>query len=293
MDNTLKTTLLLGGLTGLFMMIGSLLGGTGGMFIALIFAVMMNMGAWFFSDQLALRMNGAHEVSPQQAPEFHEMIARLAANAGIPKPRVYVIETPMPNAFATGRDPQHGAVAATTGIMQMLNYEELEGVMAHEIAHIKNRDTLISSISATLAGAITSIANMAQWALLFGGLNRSDEEGNNAGSALFSVLMIFLAPLAATVIQMAISRAREFVADAGGAEISGDPLALASALAKIENWGRQQASHGYQPKVNPAEAHLYIINPLFGGGLGSLFRTHPPTEERIQRLEALARQKSR
>jgi len=287
-DNNIKTTLLLGGLTGLFMLIGSLLGGTSGMMLAFFFAVITNMGAWYFSDSLALRMNGAQEVSPQQAPELHEMVERLAQNASIPKPKVYIVQTPMPNAFATGRDPQHGAVAATTGIMQMLTYGELEGVMAHEIAHIKNRDTLISSISATFAGAISMLADMAMWSAMFGGFSHRDEEGNGAGSALFGLVLALIAPIAALIIQMAISRSREFGADRLGAEISGKPQALASALAKIESWGRGQQQVLAQAHVNPGTSHMYIINPLAAGGLANLFRTHPPTEERIARLQALA-----
>jgi heat shock protein HtpX len=290
MDNNIKTTLLLGGLTGLFMLIGSLLGGTSGMVIAFLFAVIMNMGAWYFSDSLALRMNGAREVSPQQAPELHEMVERLARSAGIPKPKVYIVETPMPNAFATGRDPQHGAVAATTGIMQMLTYGELEGVMAHEIAHIKNRDTLISSISATFAGAISMLADMAMWSALFGGFSNRDEEGGGgAGQMIVGLLVAIVAPLAAVIIQMAISRSREYGADRLGAEICGKPQALASALAKIEAWGRGHQQAMAQAHVNPGTSHMYIINPLIGGGLANLFRTHPPTEERIARLQAMAR----
>jgi heat shock protein HtpX len=287
--NTIKTTLLLGALTGLFMLIGSALGGTGGMMIAFVFAIVMNMGAWWFSDKLALSMSRAQEVSPEEAPELHRMVERLSANANIPKPRVYIMDTPMPNAFATGRDPQHGAVAVTTGIMQLLNRDELAGVMAHELAHIKNRDTLISSIAATIAGAITMIADMAMWAAIFGGFGGGDDEEEGAGGLVGGLFMLILAPIAALLIQMAISRSREFSADEGGAKILGDPLPLASALQKLETY-----VHSGMPmtQVNPATSHLYIVNPTLGG-LANLFRTHPPTHERVARLEALAEQGDR
>jgi heat shock protein HtpX len=284
-SNIFKTTLLLGALTGLFLLVGNLLGGTGGMVIAFIFAVVLNMGAWWFSGSIALRMSGAQEVDPQQAPELHRMVERLAANGNMPKPRVYVIDSPMPNAFATGRDPQNGAVAVTTGIMQILSPRELEGVLAHELAHIKNRDTLISSIAATIAGAVTMLADMATWALIFGGFGGSDEEeGGGAAGMVGGLFMLILAPIAALLIQLAISRSREYGADAGGAALMGDGEPLARALEKLELW-RQNGAGLVQ--VNPATAHQYIVNPL-AGGIGGLFSTHPDSQERIRRLRALS-----
>ena len=284
--NTLKTTLLLATLTGLLVLIGSALGGQTGMVIAFVLAVAMNMGAWWFSDKLALKMSRARPVSAAEAPELHRMVETLAARAGLPMPGVYLIDSPAPNAFATGRSPSKGAVAVTSGLMAMLDRDELAGVIAHELAHIKHRDTLISSVVATVAGAITMVAEMAQWALLFGGLGGSDDEEGQGGLAGLagSLVLIVVAPIAALLIQMAISRAREFSADAGGARILGDPLPLASALEKLE-WAAGRAP---MPS-NPAASHLYIVNPL-RGGLAGLFRTHPHTPERISRLRAMARQ---
>jgi heat shock protein HtpX len=270
--------LLLATLTAFFVVIGGALGGSGGMVIALLFATAINMAAWWFSDKMALKMSGAREVTPEEAPELHRLVETLAKRAGIPKPRVHLIDSPTPNAFATGRSPSHGAVAATTGLLQMLNRDEIAGVMAHEIAHIKNRDTLISSIAATFAGAISMIADMAFWSAIFGG--GDEEEGGGAGG----FLMLFLAPIAALIIQLAISRSREFVADAEGARILGDPKPLADALRKLEAGVRQQPM-----QVSPATSHLYIVNPVFGG-LASLFSTHPPTEKRIAKLEELRRE---
>jgi heat shock protein HtpX len=283
--NTVKTSVLLAALTGMFVLIGSALGGQTGMIIAFVFAIAMNMGAWWFSDKLALRFSGARAVSPEEAPELHRMVEALSERANMPKPGVYIIDSETPNAFATGRSPAKGAVAVTTGIMRLLDRDELAGVVAHELAHIKNRDTLISSIVATIAGAITMIAEMAQWALIFSGLSGSNEEEDNGGIAgmVGTVLMIIIAPIAAMIIQMAISRAREFSADAGGARILGNPLPLASALEKIE-WA---ATRSMPMHVNPATSHQYIINPLRGGLIG-LFRTHPDTTERITRLRAMA-----
>jgi heat shock protein HtpX len=281
-QNILKTTLLLGALTGMFLMIGSALGGTGGMMVAFLFAIVLNLGAWWFSDKIALRMSGAREVSPQEMPDLHRLVADLSRRASIPEPRVYIIDTPMPNAFATGRDPQHGAVAVTTGIMNILTREELAGVIAHELAHIKHRDTLISSIAATIAGAITMIADMAMWAMIFGGLGGQDEE-EGAGGIVGGFLMIFLAPIAAVIIQLAISRSREFSADAGGAAILGNPHPLADALEKLETY----AHTAYPAEVRPAASHLYIIPPI-KGGLAGLFRTHPATAERVAKLRVMA-----
>lgn len=276
--NMTKTTLLLAMLTAFFVVVGGLLGGTNGMIIALVFATAINIAAWWFSDKMALKMSRAHEVTPQEAPELHRLVDVLAKRAGIPKPSVHLIDSPTPNAFATGRSPAKGAVAATTGLMQMLNRDELAGVMAHEIAHIKNRDTLISSIAATLAGAISMIADMAIWSMIFGG--GDEEEGAGAGG----FLMLFLAPIAALIIQMAISRSREFVADAEGARILGDPQPLADALRKLEISVKQRPMD-----VSPATSHLYIVNPVFGGMAG-LFSTHPATEKRIARLQEMRSQ---
>jgi heat shock protein HtpX len=285
--NTFKTAALLGLLTGIFLLIGGAIGGQVGMLIALVFAVALNMGAWWFSDKLALRMSGAKEVAPDEMPELHAMVEELSARAGIPKPRVYIIESETPNAFATGRSPEKGAVAVTTGIARLLTRDELAGVVAHELAHIKHRDTLISSVAASIAGAIGMLADMVMWGMIFSGLSGSDEEeeGGLAGM-VGGLLTAMLAPLIAVVIQMAISRSREYHADAGGARILGDPLPLASALEKLE-W----AAGRVPLDARPATSHLYIVNPLVGGMAG-LFRTHPATEERIARLRAMAMQSS-
>lgn len=284
MWNTVKTAVLLAALTGLFMVIGGAIGGQIGIIIAFGLAVVLNMGAWWFSDSIALRMSGAQEVSPSEAPELHNIVETLAQQANIPKPRVCIIDSPMPNAFATGRSPSRSAVAATTGIMQMLTREELAGVMAHELAHIKHRDTLISSVSATIAGAIGILADMAMWSLIFSAFTGGDEEeGDGLGGLIGGLFAIILAPIIATLIQMAISRSREFSADAGGAEILGDPMPLANALAKLEN-----AANNTQFHVNPGTAHQYIVNPL-RGGISGLFSTHPNTQTRIERLRELPR----
>lgn len=281
--NNIKTGMLLAAITGLFVVIGSAIGGTTGMMIAFVLAVGLNMGTWWFSGPMALKMSGAKAVTEQEAPELHTMVAQLSARANMPKPGVYIIDTPMPNAFATGRSPKHGAVAVTTGLMQMMNRDELAGVVAHELAHIKHRDTLISSVAASVAGAVTMLADMAMWSMMFAGLSGSDEEeGGGLADMVGGVFMIILAPIAAMIIQMAISRAREFSADAGGAQILGDPLPLASALEKLEMAAGRVPAH-----VSPAASHMYIVNPL-RGGLLSLFRTHPASEERIARLRAMA-----
>ncbi len=287
----MKTFVLLTVLTLLFVLVGRWLGGPTGMVIALVFAGLMNLIAYYFSDRIVLAMYRAQEVSELEAPELHAMVARLAQRAGIPKPRVYIIPTETPNAFATGRNPKNGAVAVTQGILRILNADELEGVLAHEIAHIKHRDTLVMTVAATIAGAIAVLADMARWALWFGAWGSGDDrEGNANPLALVAMIVaIIVLPLAAMLIQLAISRAREFMADAGGATISGKPLALASALAKLER------SVAFLPmeQSNPATAHLFIVNPFGDGNRAvgwfvSLFRTHPPTEERIARLQALA-----
>ncbi|NJN17153.1 MAG: zinc metalloprotease HtpX [Oscillochloris sp.] len=282
--NTLKTTALLGLLTGLFLVIGGAIGGQTGMIIALVFAVAMNMGAWWFSDKLALKMSGAQEVTPEEAPDLHHLVEELSVRAGIPKPRVYIMENETPNAFATGRSPEKGAVAVTTGIARLLTRDELAGVVAHELAHIKHRDTLISSIAATVGGAITMLADMAMWGMMFAGLTGQGDEEDNGGFAgmVGALLMMILAPIAAMIIQMAISRSREYLADAGGARILGDPLPLASALEKLE-W----AAGRVPMAASPTTSHMYIINPLTGGGVAGLFRTHPATAERIARLRAM------
>lgn len=288
--NQLKTLALLTVLTLLFVLFGKMVGGQVGMVYALLFAGLMNFLAYFFSDRVVLAMYRAREVSEFEAPELHEIVGRLAAKAGIPKPRVYIIPAQTPNAFATGRDPNHAAVAVTEGILQILNRDELEGVLAHEISHIRHRDTLIMTVAATIAGAIAVLADFARWFLWFGAFGRDDREGNSNPLALVAlIVMIIVLPIAAVLIQLAISRAREFLADEGGAYISGKPLALASALAKLE----KAVAYIPMEQANPATAHLFIVNP-FGSGervagwLVSLFRTHPPTEERIARLQALA-----
>ena len=278
--NTIKTTLLLGALTGLFLLIGASIGGSTGMAIALGLAIAMNMGAWWFSDKLALKMSGARAVTADEAPQLHQMVETLAGRAELPKPAVYIIDSPMPNAFATGRSPAKGAVAVTTGIMQTLDREELAGVIAHELAHIKHRDTLISSIAASAAGAISMIADMVMWGMIFGrfGGNEEEEEG---GAGAGGLVAVFLAPIAAMLIQLAISRSREYSADAAGARILGDPEPLASALEKLEAGVRQ-----HPVQMRPATAHLYIVGPVLGG-LGGLFRTHPETHKRVAALRGM------
>jgi heat shock protein HtpX len=280
----IKTALLLTGLTVLFVLVGQALGGTTGLVIALALALLMNGISYWFSDQIALRMAGAQEVSEVEAPELHSLVTELAIYAGLPKPRVYLIDSPSPNAFATGRDPQHGAVAVTTGILRLLSQRELAGVIAHELAHIKNRDTLIATIVAVIAGAITALADMAQWSMLCGGFGRHDDEEGGT-NPLAALLMIIVAPIAAMLIQFAISRQREFAADELGSKIVGDPMALANALRKLE------MGVAMRPMVeaDPAQASLYIVNPFNAGGLVSLFSTHSPIAERIARLMDLYR----
>ncbi|MCX5857186.1 MAG: zinc metalloprotease HtpX [Deltaproteobacteria bacterium] len=276
--NTFKTALLLGSLTGLLMLIGGFMGGKSGVMIAFVFAMVLNFGSYWFSDKLVLRMYNAQEVTETQAPELYRMVQSLALRGGLPMPRVYVIPENTPNAFATGRDEHHAVVAVTEGIMRILNHDELEGVIGHELSHIKNKDMLIGSIAATLAGAIVMLANMAQWAAIFGGVSRDEDEGG-AGGIIGLILMAVLAPIAATLIQMAISRSREYLADDGGARISGKPYGLAGALDKL-----QRASQAIPMAANPSTAHLFIVNPLTGGSFRALFSTHPPIEERIARL---------
>jgi heat shock protein HtpX len=275
--NTMKTALLLGGLTGLLMLIGGYFGGQQGMTIAFIFALIMNFGSYWFSDKIVLRMYRAQEVSPSQAPELFTLVRNLTLQANLPMPKVYVIPEDTPNAFATGRDENHAVVAVTEGILRILTREELAGVIAHELAHIKNKDMLISSIAATLAGAIVMLAHMAQWAAMFGGGDR-DREGEGGG-IVGLIAMAILAPLAATLIQMAISRSREYLADEGGARISGKPYGLAGALEKLS-----RAAIAAPMDANPSTAHMFIVNPLSGRSLMNLFSTHPPIEERVARL---------
>ncbi|HEX6959047.1 MAG TPA: zinc metalloprotease HtpX [Ferrovibrio sp.] len=277
--NYFKTGLLLAALTGLFGAVGYLIGGEAGMLIALAVAAGMNLFAYWNSDRMVLSMYGAREVDARTAPEFHGLIAELARRAGIPMPRVYVIDNDQPNAFATGRDPQHAAVAATTGLLHSLSREELAGVMGHEIAHIKHRDTLIMTITATLAGAIGMLAN---FALFFGGGNNR----NNPLGLIGSLAIMILAPLAAMLVQMAISRSREYAADREGAELCGEPRWLASALQRISHGAERIPNE--QAEGNPASAHLFIVNPLHGRGVDNLFSTHPSTENRIAALMELA-----
>ncbi|MBX3605110.1 MAG: zinc metalloprotease HtpX [Piscinibacter sp.] len=279
MFNLLKTAVLMAAITALFMAIGALIGGRAGMMVALVIALGMNFFSYWFSDKLVLRMYNAREVDASSAPQFYAMVQELAQKAGLPMPRVYIIDEQAPNAFATGRNPQHAAVAATTGIMRVLSARELRGVMAHELAHVKHRDILISTVSATMAGAISMLANSA---MFFGG---RDSEGRTT-NPIVGLLVMLLAPLAASLIQMAISRAREFEADRGGAEISGDPRALASALEKIHAYARGIPLAAAER--HPETAQMMIMNPLRGGGLRGLFSTHPATEERVERLLAMA-----
>ncbi len=280
MFNWLKTTILMAAIVALFGIIGAAIGGKGGMLLALLFGGAMNVFAYWFSDKMVLRMYNAREVDEASSPYLYDMVKELAGRGGMPMPRVYVIDEAQPNAFATGRNPDHAAVAATTGILQMLSARELRGVMAHELAHVKHRDILISTVAATMAGAISALAN---FAMFFGG---RDADGRPA-NPLAGILVALLAPLAASLIQMAISRAREFEADRGGAEISGDPNALADALAKIDAYARGIAMP--TAEAHPETAQMMIMNPLSGGGLRGLFSTHPATEERVARLRALAR----
>ena len=279
--NTLKTTFFLAILTVLFVSVGQMLGGRNGATMALMMAGLMNIVAYWFSDKIVLAMYRAKEVTEGEAPELHSIVRGLVMRAHLPMPKIYMMDNPTPNAFATGRNPGHAAVAVTTGIMGLLSREELTGVIGHELSHIKNRDILISTIAATIAGAISYLAHIAQWGLMFGG-RRNEEDRNPLGSILTIVMMI-LAPIAAMLIQMAISRSREYKADEGGASICGNPLALADALKKLQAGVRR-----IPMEANPSTAHMFIISPLTGGGLLSLFSTHPPIEERIARLEALA-----
>ncbi len=283
--NGIKTTILLATLTGILVAVGGMLGGQQGMLIALVFAAAMNFFSYWFSDKIVLRMYGAHEADEREAPELYGMVRELTERARMPMPRVYVIPQEQPNAFATGRNPSHAAVAATEGILSRLSRDELRGVLAHELGHVRNRDILISSVAATIAGAISMLAHVVQWGAMFGGLGgRSDEEGNGGGNIIGLLATIIVAPLVAMIVQMAISRTREFSADASGAELSGTPMSLANALRKLEAYAHRIP----MTAGNEGSAHMFIVHPFAGGGLMRLFSTHPSTEERVARLEAMA-----
>src|SRR5882724_912445 len=280
MSNVFKTGVLLAVLTAMLVLIGGAIGGQQGMVIAFAIALVMNFVSYWFSDKMVLAAYGAQPIDEAAAPRLYAIVRRLATRAGIPMPRVYLVQSETPNAFATGRNPQHAVVAVTEGIMRILDEDELEGVLAHELSHVKNRDVLISTIAATLAGAITYLAHMAQWAAMFGGRGRDDEEGGSNPIAM--ILLAVLAPIAALLVQLAVSRAREFQADATGARVAGRPRGLAQALEKLE-----RANEAAPMAANPSTAHLFIVNPLGRNVLMRLFSTHPPIEERIARLRAM------
>jgi heat shock protein HtpX len=280
--NNFKTFLLMLALTVLFILVGSAIGGKNGAIYAFVFAAIMNFFAYWFSDKIVLRMYGAQEVSQGEAPELYQIVGELTNKASLPMPKVYIMENDTPNAFATGRNPEHAAVAVTSGILRILSKEELMGVIGHELSHIRHRDILISTIAATIAGAISMLASIARWGAIFGG-GRSDEDEGGRGNILFVLLFTMVASIAAMLIQMAISRSREYLADEGGAHLS-HPLSLAKALGKLE-----LAAQRIPMEANPSTAHMFIVNPLRGGGVLSLFSTHPPIEERIARLEEMAR----
>jgi heat shock protein HtpX len=280
MNNMLKTTLFLALLTGLFIAVGGLVGGRSGMIMAFLLALVMNFVSYWFSDKIVLKMYGAQPVEENQLPVVQRIVRNLATRAGIPMPKLYVIPSDSPNAFATGRSPQHAAVAVTEGILRIMNETELEGVLAHELSHVLNRDMLISTVAATVAGAISMIASIARWGLMFGGGSR-DDEGRSA-NPIAVLLTVILAPIAAMLIQMAVSRSREYQADASGARLTRNPGGLASALSKLG-----QATQAVPMDANPATAHLFIVNPLTGRSLANLFSTHPPLEDRIARLRAM------
>jgi heat shock protein HtpX len=279
MGNTFKTAFFLTALTLLLMFIGRYFGGQNGMMLALAFAAVMNFVSYFFSDKIALAMYRAQPVTREQLPRAYDIVERLTQKTGLPMPKIYVIPDESPNAFATGRNPQHASVAVTHGILGLLTDEELEGVLAHELGHVSNRDILISSVAATIAGAVTMLASMARWGMIFGGYERNDR-GGRGGGGLSALIMVFLAPLAATLIQLAVSRSREYQADATGAHTTGNPYALASALQKLDAYSRR-----IPMQATPSTAHLFIIQPLMGGvSFGNLFSTHPPIAKRIERL---------
>lgn len=279
--NGFKTAVLMTLMMVLFLLVGNLLGGQQGMMMAFLFSFAMNFGAYWFSDKIVLKMYKAQQVTRESAPQLFEIVEKLATNAGLPMPKVYIMNNPTPNAFATGRNPKNGAVAVTTGIMKMLNRDELEGVIAHELSHIKNRDILVSTIAATLVGTITFVARMAGYAAMFGGSSRDDNRG---GNVFYELALLIIAPIAAVLIQLAISRSREYMADEGGANITGKPLGLASALDKLSK------ANEMLPMANAgaSSAHMFIVNPLKGKSMMKLFSTHPPLEERIERLKEIA-----
>jgi heat shock protein HtpX len=281
--NQFKTFLLMLVLTFLFILVGTAIGGRNGAVYAFIFAALMNFFAYWFSDKIVLRMYGARQVTQGEVPELYQMVGELVNKASLPMPKVYIIENDAPNAFATGRNPEHAAVAVTSGILRILSKEELMGVIGHELSHIQHRDILISTIAATIAGAISVLASMARWGAMFGGYRSDDEEGGGGGNILVVIIVSIFASIAAMLIQMAISRSREYLADEGGAHLA-HPLSLAKALGKLEI-----AAQRIPMEANPSTAHMFIVNPLRGGGVFSLFSTHPPIEERIARLEEMAR----
>ena len=281
--NHFKTFILMLVLTGIFILVGTAIGGRSGAIYAFIFAALMNFFAYWFSDKIVLRMYGARQVTQGEVPELYQMVGELVNKASLPMPKVYIIENDTPNAFATGRNPEHAAVAVTSGILRILSKEELMGVIGHELSHIQHRDILISTIAATIAGAISMLSSMARWGAIFGGGRSDDDEGGGGGNFLFVLLFTMVASVAAMLIQMAISRSREYLADEGGAHLA-QPLSLAKALGKLEI-----AAQRIPMEVNPSTAHMFIVNPLRRGGVLSLFSTHPPIEERIARLEEMAR----
>jgi len=286
--NGFRTTILLAALTALVVWIGHMVGGPNGAVMALIIAGAMNFFSYWFSDKIVLKMYGGQEITANDDPELYGLVRDLATRAGLPMPKVYLIPEEAPNAFATGRNSEHAALAVTQGIRRILNKRELAGVLGHELSHVKHRDILISSIAATLAGAISYLAYMAQWGMMFGGGSRDREEGGGGSNILSLLFMMIVAPMAAMLIQMAVSRSREYMADDGGAKVTGDPLALASALRKL-HMGSQNIPLQVNDATAKATAHMFIVNPLTAGGLANLFSTHPPMEERIARLEAMAK----
>jgi heat shock protein HtpX len=278
--NATKTIMLMALMTALLVFVGNLLGGQSGMIMAFVIAIVMNFGSYWFSDKIVLKMYGGQELTQADSPELFQMVQELTQRASLPMPKLYVIRGDQPNAFATGRDPEHAAVAVTEGITRLLSRDELRGVLSHELTHVKNRDTLVGTIAATMAGAISMIAQMGYMTAVFGGGRSSD---SREGGGIGGLLMVLVAPFAAMLIQMAISRSREFMADEGGATMSGSPILLANALRKL-----QTGAHQIPMNASPSTAHMFIVNPLSGGGLARLFSTHPPMEERIARLEAMA-----
>lgn len=278
--NTLKTWVLMGALSALMVVLGNAIGGKTGAFVFFALSLAMNFFSYYYSDKLVISMTGARALSQSEAPELHFMVRKLTEKAGLPMPRLYITPEPQPNAFATGRNPQHAAIAVTEGLLQILNKDEIEGVLAHEVAHIKNRDILIGTMAAALAGAISMIANIAQWGAILGGLNRDDEEGG--AGFVGSIVMAIVAPIAAMIIQMAISRSREYLADETGAQLTGNPQGLANALLKLE-----QAASRLPMHVNPSVSHMFIVNPLSGEFIMRLFSTHPSISDRVRRLQSM------